>query len=74
MELLALIIGLAVLVWIFDFDKPVREVATMANREVALQNATHKNKAVLAYSKLEVKEEDVAKAKAIQQMLNSFDI
>ena len=74
MELLALIIGVAVLVWVFDFDKPVREVATMANREVALQNATHKNKVVLAYSKLEVKDEDIKKAKTVQDLLNSFDI
>lgn len=74
MEILLIIIGLAFVVWAFDFDKPIRQVASMANREVALQDASHKTKAVKAYAKLELKEADVAKAKEVQAMLDEFDI
>lgn len=74
MEILFIIIGLAVVIWLFDFDKPIRQVAAMANREVALQDAAHKAKAVKAYSKLELKDGDIKKAKSIQAMLESFDI
>lgn len=74
MELLLLIIGVAIVVWLFNFDKPIRQIAEMANREVALQDASHKVKAVKAYGKLELSAEDVSKAKAVQDQINAFDI
>lgn len=74
MEILFILIGLAVIVWLFNFDKPIRQIAEMANREVALQDAAHKVKAVKAYSKLELSAEDVSKAKAVQDQINAFDI
>lgn len=74
MELLIAAIAVAVIVWLFDFDKPVRQVAAMANREVAVQDASHKVKAVKAFAKLELKPEDVSKAKEVQAMLEEFEI
>lgn len=74
MELLLLILGIAAIVWLFNFDKPLRQIAEMANREVALQDASHKVKAVKAYGKLELSAEDVSKAKAVQEQINAFEI
>lgn len=74
MEILFILIGLAVIVWLFDFDKPVRQVAAMANREVSIQDAAHKAKTVKAYAKLEVSAAEIKKAKSVQASLDSFDI
>ena len=74
MELLLILLGIAIVVWLFNFDRPVRQLAEMANREVALQDAAHKVKSVKAYGKLELSAEDVTKAQSVQSQLEAFDI
>lgn len=74
MGLLLLIVGIVAVVWFFNFDKPVKQLADMANREVSIQNAMHKAKAVKKMQKLDLKDEDVVKAKANLAALDSFDL
>lgn len=71
-----LFVGIIVLaaIWFFDFDRPLKEAADMANREVSLQNAVHKSKAVRKLSGIELKANEVSKAKAVLAQLDSFDL
>ena len=74
MELVILAVVIIAAVWFFDFDKPVREIAQMANREVSVQNASHKVSSIKAINKLDLSAEDAAKAKTLLAELDAFDI
>lgn len=72
--LLVLLVAVLLIVWLYDFDKPVKKLAEMANSEVSLQHRSHKQKMIKKTMALDVSAEDVEKAKANAALLDSFDI
>lgn len=74
MELLVIGVLLLAAIWFFNFDRPLMQVADMANREVAAQNASHKTKTVKKLGKLDLTADEVTKAKAVLAALDSFDL
>ena len=76
MEILALGIVVLAIVWVFGFMKSIRQVADMANNEIAVQSAVHKNKCVDRLSALDVEgfAEKNVKAKKVANTLREFNL
>ena len=74
MEILLIGIIAVAVVWFFDFDKPLRHVAEMANNQVAEQHAVHKAKVVRTLAKNQIDPEEVIKAKTFLEQINSFEL
>lgn len=76
MEILAIVVGLIVIVWVFGFMKSIRKVADMANNEIAVQEALHKNKCVDRLSKMDTKDfaKKHASAKAVVSAMQEFNL
>lgn len=76
MEILAIGVVALVVVWVFGFVKSIRSVADMANNEVAVQAAVHKNKCVDRLAALDVDgfAEKHAKAKNVAKTMKEFNL
>lgn len=74
LSLLIIVVAIVVIVWLFNFDRPLRQVAEMANNQVAAHHAEHKAKMVQKLNKIELKADEVSKAKATLAQLDSFDL
>ena len=73
-SLAVLAIVIVVVIWLFNFDRPLRQVAEMANNQVAAHHAEHKAKMVVKLSKIELNTENVKKAKEVLAQIDSFDL
>lgn len=74
LSIVLLVIVIAVAIWWLDFDKPLKNAASMANREVLVQNNAHKAKSVNRMARIELSEEVVNKAKSNIAVLDSFEL
>lgn len=73
-SLVLLVIVIAVAVWWLDFDRPLKNAAAMANREILVRNNSHKAKAVSKMASLDLSSDDVSKAKSNISVLDSFEL
>ena len=81
MEMLAIVVGLLVLLWITGLIKPLRVVssslesgAQIAERHMEFTNQSHKAETINRYAVLDINDEAVQKAKEAKQRLSSLDI
>jgi hypothetical protein len=81
MEMLFIVVGILVVLWLTGMLKPLRvvsssleEAAIIGERQMALANQSHKAEVLNKYAQLEVSDTTLAKALANKQVLSSFDI
>ena len=74
LSLLIIFVAIIGAIWLFDFDKPLRHVAEMANNQISEQHAVHKAKVVRTLAKNKIDAEEVIKAKEFLEQINSFDL
>lgn len=74
LSLLIIVAGGIGAIWFFDFDKPLKRVAEMANNQISVQHAVHKAKVVRTLAKNKIDAEEVIKAKEFLGQIDSFDL
>lgn len=76
MEILAIGVVVLVVVWVFGFMKSIRSVADMANNEISVQAAVHKNKCVDRLAALDVEgfADKHSKAKSVVSTMKEFNL
>ena len=74
METVLLIIALVVVAWFMGFIKSVRKAANMANKEMDFQADNHEVSLVNRRAAMKITPENVAKAKANMDLLESIKL
>lgn len=76
MELIGLAVVIVLAIWMYDFDRPIQELANTANETVARISKEQKAANIKALSKLDSSftDNDVTAAKSVINKLNSVDL
>lgn len=74
METVLLIIALVIVAWFFGFIKSIRKAANMANKEMDFQADNHEVSLVNRRAAMKITPENVAKAKANMDLLESIKL
>lgn len=74
MEFVFMVVALFIGAWFFGFLKSIRSVAQMANTEVQVLSALHKNTVVERLAAVKVTEAKAVKAKTNLALLASVDL
>lgn len=74
METVLLVIVLVIVAWFFGFIKSIRKAANMANKEMDFQADNHEVSLVNRRAAMKITPENVAKAKANMDLLESIKL
>ena len=74
MEMVLLVIVLVVVAWFLGFVRSIRKAADMANKEMSYQEVQHEVSLLNRTAELKITAENVTKAKANLELLESIKL